>query len=185
MPRRQEHLVEPCPKCGKDIGFVYPSRWSRPDSKTYQGRPYKEKVKKRYPYENRPIPRENEFSKAIEKPIVLLESVRYFLPKLLNRHSELKQNLEYYTRGMQVQAKQISPLTDNRTIHHWQDWFNIIMLADEGGYRRASRKYGVSVIHIKNKKEEVKRFAKEVGEYGLGCLDFFMELVKIWIMIRR
>lgn len=179
MPRRQEHLVEPCPQCGNDTGIVFLSRWSRPDSKTYQGRPDEEKVKKRYPLESRLIPKESELSGAIGEVAVLSSAIRCFLPKLLDRYPELKTNLEYYTRGMKVWAKMLGMLTDNRTSFHPMDWFNIIILKKMGGYHRASRAYGVSVNQIKNREAEIEQLAKEVGEYGLGSRDLFREVINI------
>jgi hypothetical protein len=179
LPRRQQQLVEPCPKCGDKTGFVVLRRWSRPDSKTYQGRPYEEKVNKRYPLESRPIPRESELSEAIGEAVLLFSAIHHFLPKLLAKHPELRTKQEYHTRGMMVLAKSLGMLTDNRTSFDPIDWFNIILRKNAEGYRRASQIYGVSVNQIKNREEEIEEFAKEVIEYGLGVQDSLIELIKI------
>ena len=147
MPRQKQQLAKPCPRCGRDTGFVYLQTWVRPYNKKkidyntgLKYIDYEHPVKKKLLQE--PDPVEVILSEGnqqfVNSYFKIWEAFRDIIPLMFEKYRQLFEAGEYQevditfvTKGIDILHKALTPFSskpfpDKRSIYgldflQWSD----------------------------------------------------------------
>jgi hypothetical protein len=197
LPRQKQQLVKPCPKCGRNTGFVYLRKWTRPNYKKkvdYNGNKYLDydsPVKKKLIEEPDPV----EVILAdgglsfVRSKLEIYKEYRKLVPKIFERHPQLfpSENgyLEAVIRMIDLIPKTLTPLsspsfdnksyTPNKRSRYGLDfleWSEIYIFSKRHSFRETAKRYGLSVNGIKRQLRAIEDFSEEIISCGLALHDF-------------
>jgi len=206
LPRQKQQLVKPCPRCGRDTGFVYLRKWSRSNYKQkidYNGNKYldyDDPVKKKLIQE--PDPVEAILSEGsmifVRSYLQIMKEFRDLVPEIFKKYPQLfpssgyeELNIESVRRGIDVIPRTLTPLSspsfdnnfipDKRSRYYGLDffhWSEIGIFSARHSFRKTAKKFNLSVNGIRKQMPVIDQFAKEIINYVQDFLRF-LSIVKM------
>jgi hypothetical protein len=199
-------LVKPCPKCGRNTGFVTLRMSTRPNYKKkvdYNGNKYLD-------YDD-PIKR-----KLIQEPdrveVILAEGGLIFvrsyleiwkefkelLPRIFEKYNQLFPSESWYreavTKMIDLIPKTLTPLSspsftskryvpDKRSLYglDYHQWSEIGIFSARHSLRETAKKYGLSVNRLRSQLEVIEDFSKEIISCAPAFLDFKLKMKMIML----
>jgi len=175
LPRQKQQLVRPCPKCGRNMGFVYLRRWSRSNYKQkidYNGNKYldyDDPVKKKLIQEPDPVEAilsEGNMS-LVRSYVQIWKEFKDLLPQIFEKYPQLFPSESRYRedvmRMIDVIPKSLTPLSspsfnskhylpDKRSIYglDFLKWSEIYIFSKRHSLRETAKRYSRSVNGIKS-----------------------------------
>jgi hypothetical protein len=190
-PKSVNELKEPCPKCGRRIGFIYLRRWNRKKNairveKDFRGNEIRIPIKSRRMKLTNVTYRSNMVTDEISRLENDLEILRNLLPKIYRKYPSIITLKPFLKEGIEALRTHIKPMVDDRWKLGWLQWNKLIQDAEEYGYHAAASRFKnahgkkISVQALKNKREKLT-------DYQINLTLFIPFLGKIcnalWNMI--
>jgi hypothetical protein len=197
-------LVKPCPKCGRNTGFVYLRKWTRPYYKKkvdYNGNKYldySDPVKKKINQEPDPIEviLADGYLSFVRSYLEIWKEFRDLLPRIFEKYPQLFRSESGYreaiTKMIDFIPKTLTPLSsasfnskrylpDKRSIYglDYAQWSEIGIFSAKHSLRETAKRYGLSVNRIRNQTEVNERLSKEVFSCAPAFLDFKLKMKMI------
>jgi hypothetical protein len=197
LPRQKQQLVKPCPKCGRNTGFVYLRKWTRPNYKKkvdYNGNKYLDydnPVKKKLIQEPDPVEviLANGSLSLVRSQLEIYKEYRNLIPKIFEKHPQLFPSESGYreavTRMIDFIPKTLTPLSspsfdnnsyipDKRSIYGLDlfEWLEIYTFSKSHSLRETAKRYGLSVNGMKRQMRVIEDFSEGIIPCALALLDF-------------
>jgi hypothetical protein len=197
LPRQKQQLVKPCPKCGRNKGFVTLRKSTRPDYKKkvdYNGNKYldyDDPIKKKLIQEPDPVEvilAEGDLS-LVRSQLEIYREFGNLIPQIFKRYPQLFPSVSGYreavTRMIDFIPKTLTPLSspsfnskhclpDKRSIYgfDYRQWSEISVFSMRHSLRETAKKYGLSVNGMKRQMRAIEDFTDEIISCGPALHDF-------------
>jgi hypothetical protein len=205
LPRQKQQLAKPCPRCGKEQGFVYFQTWVRPyhrekiDYNTgMKYTDYEHPLKKKLLSD--PDPVEVILSEGnqhfVNSYLQICKAFREIVPMIFGKYRQLFEegedqvvDITFVTRALDILYKTLTPLSSNplpdkRSIYGLDlfQWQSIAQYTTRHSYRETARRFGLSVNNMKRQSKMTDAVAEEFATYLPDLIRFISKMKRLKIM---
>jgi len=211
LPRRRQQLAKPCPKCGRNVGFVYLQTWTKSNYKKkidYESGEmyldYDDPVRKKLPQEpdRMEIILFEGHKRSVDSYFKIWIAFREIILPMFRKYHDLFQaggweeiEINSVTKGIDILLKFPSPFSsrpvdrsesffDNRSIYGYDllQWIDIARIAKKHSYRETARRWGLSTNRMKKQLEEINTTAEEIAIHVSNLMRFIIKMKELKIL---